>query len=117
MNRRQFLKVSTGATAYFAMHRLAYAFYQSPGLQKFPANHALRGVYPLDPAGIPLATKDSHSTASVDHYSLVAGQYQDQLHPALGPTTLWGYADATLPLHRHLGGIIVATKGKPVQIT
>src|SRR5215472_8953462 len=125
MNRRDFIKTSAAAGTAMAVYagfapELAYAFYQSPGLQKFI--QTLRGVYPLDPAGIPLALPDAHSTRSVDHYSLVAGQYTDQLHPALGPTTLWGYADGAhlvngSPLHRHLGGIIVATKGKAVQIT
>jgi spore coat protein A, manganese oxidase len=121
MNRRDFIKTSAVAGTAIAMYagfgsERAYAFYQSPGLQKYI--QPLRGVYPLDPNGIPLALPDAFSTASVDHYSLVAGQYTDQLHPALGPTKLWGYADAAHGgLHRHLGGIIVAQKGKPVQIT
>jgi spore coat protein A, manganese oxidase len=118
MNRRDFIKTSAMTGTAIAVYagfgaESVYAFYQSPGLQKYI--QALRGV---GPSGIPLATKDTLSTGSVDHYSLVAGQYTDQLHPALGPTTLWGYADgAHGGLHRHLGGIIVATKGKPVQIT
>jgi spore coat protein A len=116
MNRRTFLKTTAGAAALMALPRRAYPFAQSPALQKYI--QPLRGVYPIDPAGIPLATPDAFSTADVDHYSLVAGQYQDQLHPALGPTTLWGYADeAHGSLHRHLGGIIVASKGRAVQIT
>jgi len=121
MNRRDFIKTSAMTGTAIAVYagfgaESAYAFYQSPGLQKYI--QALRGVAPLDPVGIPLALPDAFSTPSVDHYSLVAGQYTDQLHPALGPTTLWGYADdAHGGLHRHLGGIIVATKGKAVQIT
>jgi spore coat protein A len=119
MNRRSFLKVNAGATAYFAMHRLAYAFYQSPGgIQKFA--QAMRGV---GPGGIPVALSDG--TAQVTgavHYSLNIGQYTDQLHPSLGPTTLWGYSPAVAlgegpyPT-RHLGGIIVAQKGTPIQLT
>jgi len=121
MNRRDFIKTSAMAGTAMAAYagfgaESVYAFYQSPGLKKYI--QPLRGVYPIDPAGIPLALPDGFSTASVDHYSLVAGQYTDQLHPALGPTALWGYADnAHGGLHRHLGGIIVATKGKAVQIT
>jgi len=125
MNRRDFVKtgamVGTNVALYgFVGAQRAYAFYQSPGLRKYI--QPLRGVYPIDPNGIPLALPDAFSTATVDHYSLVAGQYTDQLHPALGPTTLWGYADAAHPgisgpLHRHLGGIMVAQKGKAVQIT
>jgi len=125
MNRRDFIKTSAMTGTAIAVYggfgaESVYAFYQSPGLQKYI--QPLRGVYPLDPNGIPLALPDTFSTSSVDHYSLVAGQYTDHLHPNLGPTTLWGYADGahpvnSSPLHRHLGGIIVATKGKAVQIT
>jgi spore coat protein A, manganese oxidase len=44
------------------------------------------------------------------------------LHPALGPTTFWGYHPALplgggMQLQKHLGGIIVAQKGVPIQIT
>src|SRR6266571_2426605 len=49
-------------------------------------------------------------------------QFTDQLHPTLGPTTLWGYKP-TVALgggaqpQKHLGGIIVAQRDKPIQIT
>src|SRR5450759_2383507 len=118
MNRRQFLEASGGAAALLAMRRPAYAFYQSPAIKKFA--QPLRGV---GPGGIPVALPDGIPTQSgAVHYSLNIGQYTDQLHPALGPTTLWGYSpsaalgEGDYP-KRHLGGIIVAQRGVPIQLT
>ena len=63
-----------------------------------------------------------------NHYTIDITQFEDQLHPNLPNTTkLWGY-NPTLALdsalqpttnfnQAHLGGIIVAEKGKPIQIT
>ena len=121
MNRRHFLQASAGAAAaYFAGLHFAYTFQQSPtGITKF--TQPLRGV---GPGGIPIALQDGTRapvTGAV-HYSLNLSQYTDQLHPALGPTTLWGYSPAvalgegSYP-RRHLGGIIVAQKGTPIQLT
>ena len=95
--------------------RRAFAFYQSPsGLKKFA--QPLRGV---GSGGIPVATADLTPApiTGVTHYSLTIGQFTDQLHPNLGPTTLWGYNPAGTQDQRHLGGIIVAQRGKPIQIT
>src|SRR5437763_1265606 len=119
MNRRHFLQVSGGAAALLAVRRAGYAFYQSPGIKKF--TQPFRGV---GPGGIPVALPDAPPapvTGAV-HYSMKIGQYTDQLHPALGPTTLWGYSPAvalgegSYPT-RHLGGIIVAQRGVPIQLT
>ena len=62
------------------------------------------------------------SRHGVTHYSLTIAQLADQLHPALGLTTLWGYNPAVAlgggaQPQRHLGGIIVAQRGVPIQIT
>ena len=118
MNRRQFLQVSGGAAALLAMRRQAYAFCQSPAIKKFA--QPLRGV---GPGGIPVALPDGMPTRTgAVHYSLNIGQYTDQLHPNLGPTTLWGYSpsaalgEGAFP-KRHLGGIIVAQRGVPIQLT
>lgn len=97
----------------------AFAFFQSPGLQKFVQQ--LRGV---GPGGIPVAAADAFAApvTGVTHYSIGIGQFTDQLHPSLGPTTLWGYNPAvalgggTQP-QKHLGSIIVAQRGTPIQIT
>ena len=92
----------------------------TPVLKKYVAS--LRGV---GPGGIPVAAPDGirlHGATLAVHYSLTLEQYADQLHPTLGPTSLWGYHPDT-PVrggrqpNRHLGGIIVAWKGLPVQLT
>ena len=97
----------------------AFAFYQSQGLRMFA--QPLRGV---GPGGIPVAAPDSFAApvTGVTHYSITVAQFTDQLHPQLGPTTLWGY-NPIVPLgggtqpQKHLGGIFVAQKGTPIQIT
>src|SRR5215471_13581037 len=88
INRRQFMQATAGTAALLALKRRALAFYQTMPLKKFA--QPFRNV---GPGGIPVAMPDG--TASVTgavHYSLNIGQYQDRLHPALGPTTLWGYS-------------------------
>jgi spore coat protein A len=128
-SRREFLKISVATGAGLFLGRLpgfklnsAYAFYNSNGLQKFV--QPLRGVFPLDPNGIPVAVPDGSrawGSQTAAHYTIDINQYTDTLHPDLGPTILRGYhSRANLggtPPQRHLGGIIVAQKGKPVQIT
>jgi len=130
MDRRKFLRLMgmAGAAAAvpwrFDLRRgfqgnAAWAFAQSPGLSKFA--QPLRGV---GPGGIPVALPDAAPApvTGVTHYTLKVAQYTDQLHPALGPTTLRGYSpavalgEAGYP-QRHLGGIIVARKGVPIQLT
>jgi spore coat protein A len=56
------------------------------------------------------------------HYTLNIAEYQDLLHPSLGATTLWGYnpivaLGTTSWPQTHLGGIIVARRGVPIQLT
>ena len=92
----------------------------TPVLKKYAAS--LRGI---GPGGIPVAAPDGirlHGATLAVHYSLTLEQYADQLHPTLGPTSLWGYHPDTPVLggrqpNRHLGGIIVAWKDLPVQLT
>ncbi len=96
----------------------AEAYNETSGLRKFV--QPLRGV---GPGGIPVAMPDSQPApvTGVTHYTINIGQYADKLHPDLGPTSLWGYNPViglggnTTPTH--LGGIIVAQKGVPLQIT
>ena len=127
INRRDFLKLSgAGIAALFAATRakslLRARAYQSSGLSKFV--QPLRGVFPLDSNGIPVAVPDGTrrwGRAVAQHYTIDINQYTDQLHPNLGSTTLRGYhSRANLGgsvTQRHLGGIIVAHRGKPTQIT
>jgi spore coat protein A, manganese oxidase len=124
ITRRHFLKATAAAGVALAVPRYfdprsALAFYQSTGLRKFA--QPLRGV---GPGGIPVAAPDAFPApvTGVTHYSLTIAQFRDQLHPHLGPTTLWGY-NPVVPLgggthpQRHLGGIIVAQRGVPIQLT
>jgi hypothetical protein len=56
------------------------------------------------------------------HYAVDVAEFADRLHPALDPTTLWGFSpslalgEGSYP-KRHLGGIIVGRKGVPIQLT
>ncbi len=130
MDRRKFLRLMgmAGAAAAvpwrFDLRRgfqgnAAWAFSQSPGLSKFA--QPLRGV---GPGGIPVALPDATPApvTGVTHYTLKVTQYSDTLHPSLNATTLRGYSPAVAlgegayPT-RHLGGIIVAQKGVPIQLT
>jgi spore coat protein A len=104
--------------------RKAQAFYQtpqSPGIQLFKTT--LRGA---GPGGIPVAlpSPSPAPVTGVTHYRINIIQFEDQIVPVssgLNPTTLWGY-NPTRGLGgnitpTHLGGIIVAQRGQPIQIT
>ena len=125
LTRRDFIRTTAAGGAGLlvaGMPRRAWAFYQSPGLPLFGTT--LRGV---GPGGIPVAAADAlpAPVTGVTHYSIDINQFSDQICPAasgLGPTTLWGYHPVN-PLgggpqvQKHLGGIIVGTRGRPIQIT
>jgi spore coat protein A len=77
---------------------------------------------------IPVAAADPPASnpgwwqPGVTHYTIDIGQFEDQLHPDLpNPTRLWGYgqgwSDSNPNWTKHLGGIIAAPRGTPVQIT
>jgi FtsP/CotA-like multicopper oxidase with cupredoxin domain len=83
---------------------------QSPSLRKF-----IQMLPGLGPSGIPVATSVPYLGA--DYYRLTAGEHSQQLHPQLSPTRLWGYADTTTGVHRHLGPVIAARRGTPVRLT
>jgi spore coat protein A, manganese oxidase len=105
--------VAAGGTA-----NSVYGFAQSPALTKFI--QPIRGLGGA--TGIPVAASDgtrSWPGVTATHYTISINQFEDLLHPELAnPTRLWGYGGlATGNVSRHLGGIIVAEKGKPVQIT
>src|SRR5438132_1391406 len=126
VTRRQILKLGAAAglgllvpSNFFSDVNIAYAFVQSSGLRKFA--QPLRGV---GPGGIPVSAPDPTPApvTGATHYTLSINQYTDKLHPNLDPTTLRGYKPA-VPLgggiqpQKHLGGIIVAKKGRPIQLT
>jgi spore coat protein A, manganese oxidase len=101
----------------------------SPPLSRF--TQPLRGVYPLDPNGIPVAVPDGTveylgGRLVANHYTMDIAEYEDLLHPDLpSKTRLWGFHShknlgdtaTSAVAQRHLGGIIVAERNVPVQIT
>ena len=105
----------------------ARAINNSPGLQKwiqplrglnYPAGHILGALgYPNDPNGIPVAGGIADPVfANTTMYQIGVQEFSDQLHPALGPTKLWGYVDLTRPIPRHLGGIVVTTRNQAARL-
>jgi spore coat protein A, manganese oxidase len=123
ISRRQFLKGAGALGIGMALPlkfgvKSSHAFYQSPGLSKWQTT--LRGITGTE--GIHVVASDglAHVTG-VTHATINIQQFTDQLHPALGPTTLWGFhpqnvlVGSTTP--RHLGGIIAVHRGTPFQLT
>jgi len=119
--RREFIRIAgvAGAASVIPWQR-AMAFYPSPGIPLFGT--VLRGV---GPGGIPVAAPDGFAApvTGVQHYTIDIKNYADSgVCPTLGATGLWGYHPAK-PLGggvqppRALGGIIVAQRGTPIQIT
>lgn len=128
MSRRKFVQITGATVAALAFGRLDViptvdAFENSIGLSKF--TQPLRGI---GPGAIPVAIPDKkwswdNGRIMASHYTIDINQYTDKLHPDLGDTTLWGYNPRNalgvtgIPTQKHLGGIIVAERGIPIQIT
>src|SRR5437870_5234445 len=120
-SRRTFIKSvvigGAGVALYGGFPDRAWGFYQTQSTPLWKT--ALRGV---GPGGIPVAGSDGVTATGATHYTINIGEFKDQIHPSLGPTTFWGYNPAN-PLgggfqaQKHLGGIIVAQKGVPIQLT
>src|SRR6516225_2201375 len=125
INRRRFLQASAGVAALLAARRTAYAFYQSSGLGLTLFAQLLRGRDAGSLAteiGIAAPDAAPAPVTGVQHFTLGIQQFTDVLHPALGPTTLWGFVPTAYLVAgpsspRHLGGIVVAQKGTPFQFT
>ena len=97
----------------------------SPTLTKFMTELRLPGQIPVAVSDGTRAYKVGKTTTTATHYTIDINEFTDSLHPALPPTTLWGYnptlalgvgAGAIVP-QKHLGGIIIANKGVPTQIS
>jgi spore coat protein A len=130
MDRREFIKTTAMTGAALGLYGMlgpehAYAFYQSSGLGLTLFSQSLRGSDAVSLATqIGVAAPDAvpAEVTGATHYTLGIQQFADTVHPALGPTTLWGYvptkylvAGPSTP--RHLGGIVLAQKGVPLQFT
>jgi spore coat protein A len=123
ITRRQFLRgaLATGVGLALPLKfdiRKAFPYQQSPGLTKFATGLPGLGPGQANSIGqyIPVLTPDTTSFPGSDYYKIVAGQYTEQMHPDLGQTTFWGYADASSPDFKYLGGVIVAHRNRPVRI-
>ena len=97
----------------------AWPFDQSPtGITKFLATLPALGPGGANNLGnyITVLSPNKTKYPGWDYYEIVAKQYTQQLHPAIGPTTFWGYADAATKDSKYLGGVIVAKTGTPVKL-
>ena len=118
ITRRDFIKTSAIAGAAMAMPlkfgvRNAFAVANSPQLSKWA--QAMRGLG--GPSGIPvLSSIPDPGFPGANFFQLTAGEFTDQLHPALGLTRLWGYSDTTTGVKKHLGGVMIATRNTPVRL-
>jgi spore coat protein A, manganese oxidase len=119
LSRRQALQTGVMAGALYALPsiRFAYAFAQTPPIIPL-FDTDLRGIGTI---GVAKADPKPAPVTGVLHYTLNIDQFQDDgVAPTLGKTTLRGYSPTKLlagQAHRHLGGIIVAHKDQPIQIT
>jgi FtsP/CotA-like multicopper oxidase with cupredoxin domain len=70
---------------------------------------------------IPVAVPDTSRYPGADYYEIELGQFTEQLHQDLPPTTLRGYrqtntTDPTVSQFHYLGPMIIAQKDRPVRI-
>jgi spore coat protein A, manganese oxidase len=114
-DRRDFLKLSALAAAGLMVSgrwsSLRADSLVSPALRKF--------IQPLPMFGreIPIAAADTLTFPGTDFYNLTMSEYVQSLHPDLPKATrLWGYANTSNPVHRHLGGAILAKRDRPVRV-
>jgi len=123
ITKRQFIGMTATAAAAYLPWRftggVAYAFAQSPTtIPLFGTD--LRGIGTI---GVAAADPTPAPVTGVTHYTININQFADQITPTgsgLGPTTLRGFNPTRLLAgqnNRHLGGILVAHKGTPIQLT
>jgi len=132
ISRRKFLQISALAGAATMMPMpfrwlgsgTANAFSNSPNLSKW--FDGLGAPLPLRGLGAGRSTNTiqvlgstpDKGFANTNFYEVTASEFTDQLHPALGPTRLWGYraTNALATEQSHLGGLIVAVRGTASRI-
>jgi FtsP/CotA-like multicopper oxidase with cupredoxin domain len=106
--------VTNGGTGYNLTGTGIRKFVDSlPGLGAANANDL--GQY------LPVGVPDTTTYPGSDYYEIELGQYTEQLHRDLPPTTLRGYrqtntTDVTVSKFSYLGPVIVAHKGRPVRV-
>ena len=70
---------------------------------------------------IPIGIPDTTTYPGSDYYEIELGQYEEQMHSDLPPTTLRGYRqtntqDPTVSAFHFLGPLIIAQKDRPVRL-
>jgi len=102
-----------GARAYAVQSPILNKFVDSlPGLTAAGQNNL--GQY------LPLMTPDTAAFPGSDYYRMQGSQFTVQMHSQLSPTPVWGYSKGDAlgdTAKRYLGGVIVASKDRPVRIT
>ena len=120
MNRRHFLRKAAGVAGWFTIPRsISFRRRNNPrNITKFSATLPGLGPDGANNLGnyIPVLTPDKRTYPGIDYYDIVAQQFTQTLHPAIGSTRFWGYADAKKPQHKYLGGVIVSTSGTSVKL-
>jgi len=117
MNRRLFLKTSAGLAGWLTVSRYSFG----NGLRKIRKfSVTLPGLGP-DGANelgnyLPVLLPDTTTFPGTDYYNIVASQFTQTLHPSIGETRFWGYADAKSSNQQYLGGVIVSKTGRPVKL-
>lgn len=130
MNRRQFFRMTAGATALLAFRRRAFGYPVTGGGVLTKYAQPMRGT--LDIGVLTAAQSDAATWVAPGggasfaprHHTIYIKQLRDQLHPAMPLTKLWGYSPDPTPnqdvsgaASKHLGPIIVASKGTPIQLS
>ena len=131
MDRRKFVKIM-GAAGVASMLPVKYDIARAsaagaPQSLGFPKQRSLQNLFNPSPVwedagGIQVANPMVW-TRSLPIRTIIKSwpaEFTQQLHPALPKTTkIWGYQDTTQSpgyLQTHLGGLVVATRGKPVRM-
>jgi hypothetical protein len=93
------------------------------GIRKFTDSLPGMGAANANDLGqyIPVATPDTTTYPGSDYYEIELGEYTEQLHSDLPPTTLRGYrqtntTDPTVKKFTYTGPMIVSQRDRPVRI-
>jgi spore coat protein A len=65
---------------------------------------------------LPVLSPDTTTFPGIDYYDVIASQFTQTLHPSIGETRFFGYADAKRLNSRYLGGVIAAKSRRPVKL-
>jgi FtsP/CotA-like multicopper oxidase with cupredoxin domain len=96
---------------------------EGTGMRKFVDSLPGLGIYGSNNLGqyVPVAIPDKSTYPGSDYYEIELGEYTQQLHSDLPPTTLRGYrqtntTDASVSVFTYSGPLIVSQRDRPVRI-